>query len=105
MGYDVMVLDGAGRERIAFDELRPDEWRAVWDASRLRSLPMLMSLPDFYGDERTFPPTEVRSLIGELALLDSEPTNPPALVRASQKLRRIASVAIDYASPLLVLPD
>lgn len=100
-----MVLDGAGRERIAFDELRPDEWQAVWDASRLRSLPMLMSLPDFYGDERMFSPTEVRSLIGELDLLDSEPTNPPELVRAVRKMRRIAQTAIDYASPLLVVPD
>ena len=103
-GYDVVVLDGAGREWIAFDELRPGEWLAVWDASRLRSLPMLMILPDFYGDERTFSPAEVHSLVGELDILDADPTLSPGLARASKKLRSVARSAIDLASPLIVLP-
>lgn len=105
MGYDVVALDGGGREWIAFHELRPDEWLAVWDAPRLRSLPMLMSLPDFWGDERTFSPAEVQSLVGELDILDADRTLSPELARASKKLRSVARSAIDLASPLMVLPD
>ena len=105
MGYDLGILDADGREWIATDTLRPDEWQAVWELSRRRSLPMLMRLPDHYGDERTFSPAEVRSLIDELDRLDSERTRPPELGRALWKLRRIAQVAMDRSSPLLVLPD
>lgn len=105
MGYDVGILDADGREWIAMDTLRPDEWWALRELSRRRSLPRLTSLPDLYGDERTFSPAEVRSLIDELDLLDSERATPPELGRALWKLRRIAQVAMDRTSPLLVLPD
>ena len=105
MGYDLMVLDSTRSARLAFVELDMAEWGAAWDASRLRSLPMLKSLPDFYGDERTFPSVKVHALISELDLLDSDLAASAELVRASQKLREIARAAIKHALPLLVVPD
>lgn len=105
MGYDIMVLDGTRRERLAFDELWPDEWRSLGDASRLRTLPMLTTLPDFYSEERTFSPEGAHALLGELDRLDAEAAIAPDLARASQKLRRMARAAIQHGAPLLVVPD
>lgn len=105
MGYDVVTLDATGRESVAFATLDPDEWWAVREASRLRAVPVLTDLPDLYGDERTFSPVEIRSLIDELDLLDREPTMRSELRRALCKLRRVALVAIERTAPLLVLPD
>lgn len=105
VGYDVVTLDATGREWVASETLHPDEWWAVREASRLRPFPMLTSLPDLYGDERTFSLPEVRSLIDELDYLDSAPTKPPELGRALWKLRRVALVAVQGTSPLLVHPD
>jgi hypothetical protein len=105
MGYDLIVLDANQRSRLASGELRPDEWQAVWDASRERSMTMLMTLPDFYGDERLFSSEEIRTLISELDRLDSDPTRSPGLARASRVLRTLAEAALAHAQPLLVLPD
>lgn len=105
MGYDVVTLDATGREWVESETLHPDEWRAVREASRLRPVPMLTSLPELHGDERTFSLPEVRSLIDALDHLDSAPTKPPELGRALWKLRRVALVAIDTTSPLHVPPD
>src|SRR5262245_26638733 len=95
VGYDLMVLDGAQRSRLAAGELRPDEWRAVWDESRKRSLATLMSVPDYWGEERTFGLTEIPGLMSELDRLDSDSTRSPELARASQMLRTLAEAAND----------
>lgn len=104
MGYDLVVI-GPGDERLAAEELLPDERQEIAQAAAAHGLRGLMALPDYWGDEHEVQVHRLDALLRELSDLVGAPSISPVARRVSEKIRGVALIAKQHGLSLLAVPD
>lgn len=105
MGYELVVLDESGRERLDAVELSPDEHAGIERIARDQRMPVLSSFPGYWDVERQVAVGELRALLGELDQAAGLASTAPQAQSAIKKLQRVVDSALRNGRPLEVVPD
>src|SRR5262245_30279055 len=105
MGYDLNVCDASGRALLQHDELDMTEQHDTVKLAQQLGLPLLSSLPEYWGDVREFSQAELSRLLAEVERVRTIDSATADVLSAVAKVRRLAQFAIDNGGVLGVCPD